>query len=87
MNKFADSRKLDRLLPKIREAPLENIREIWRMICHQAGDVGIRWLGRNDRYFLITQLLNRRDAWHPWLYQRCREVEESPDGHIDLWAR
>lgn len=59
----------------------------WEAVEHDFGDDGRRWLGRNDRFYLFVVLLNRPDAWKSWLYARCREVEASPDDHLDLWAR
>src|ERR1035437_4489533 len=44
-------------------------------------------LGCNHRYYLLTGLLDRRDALHPWLFDPPREVEAAPDGHLNLWAR
>ena len=46
-----------------------------------------RRLCREDLFFLLTVALNRGDADRPWLFERVREVEASPDGHLDLWAR
>lgn len=44
-------------------------------------------LGCNDRFFMLTGLCNRVDMIHPWLYERARELDADPDGHLDLWAR
>ena len=47
----------------------------------------LRFLAKSDLFFLLSRILRRPDIEHDWLYLRCREVQESPNGHLDLWAR
>ena len=47
----------------------------------------LRYLARTDLFFLLTEICGRRDIERQWLFDRCREVQLSPNGHLDLWAR
>lgn len=49
--------------------------------------VAIRTLAKSDLFFLLYWVCGRHDMWKPWLLERCREVQENPDGHLDLWSR
>jgi predicted phage terminase large subunit-like protein len=47
----------------------------------------LRNLCRTDLFFLLVYGLERPDADSQWCFDRCREVQEKPDGYLDLWAR
>lgn len=40
-----------------------------------------------DLFFLLVYGLGRPDADNDFVFARCREVQEAPDGHLDLWSR
>lgn len=47
----------------------------------------LRVMCRTDLYFLLRYALRRPDMQHPWIFARCREVQDAPNDFIDLWAR
>ena len=66
----------------------EALAEYNRLIHAPEGDDWlVAELGKVDLFYLMARLLRRPDICHEWLYARCREVEASPYGHLDLWAR
>lgn len=46
-----------------------------------------RGLGQTDLFFLLVFILKRTDLNKEWLFNRCRDVQRDPNGHLDLWAR
>jgi len=62
---------------------------VYDAVMKDEGCRGYVWaeLGRRDLFFLVTLLLGRSDVFHPWLYERCRDVEREEADVLDLWAR
>lgn len=72
----------------ILDVPFSEVFHEWEARTDSFQDIAaVRAFALYDRYFLLVQILGRKDCIHPWIYARCREVEKSPDGHLDLWAR
>ncbi len=47
----------------------------------------LRHLCRTDLFFLLRYGCSRDDIDRDWLFDRCREVQATPHGHLDLWSR
>lgn len=73
---------------KLWDLPLPELLEAWDEYDKGGTDLaGIRALALEDRFYLLVKVCRRHDALHPWIYDRCREVEKAPDNKLDLWAR
>jgi hypothetical protein len=53
----------------------------------QGEKAALRLLNKTDLFFLLVYTLNRHDIDNDWLFERCMEVEQRPNGMLDLWAR
>jgi len=47
----------------------------------------VKLLCLSDLYYLLVRACGRVDMLNEFAFERCREVETSPDGFVDLWAR
>ena len=51
-------------------------------------DAAERELCKCDLFYLLAYACGRADVRaSDFLFERCQEVQESPDGHLDLWSR
>jgi hypothetical protein len=77
-------------LPKTREAALALWDQV-RIAGEREGPEAMRHyaalLGRSDLFLLLFGLLRRPDVDHPWIFARTREIQQAPDGYLDLWFR
>lgn len=46
-----------------------------------------RYVSRRDLFFFLWFVLKRNDVFNPWLLERCKDVQNEPNGHLDIWAR
>lgn len=65
----------------------EQSNELYLQVLQDNDTEALRRLTREDLFFLLTIGCKRKDIDRDWLYDRCREVEKSPNGYLDLWAR
>jgi hypothetical protein len=72
---------------RLKTLPFAKAMAWYESVVPELSDAELRYLGAADRFFLMVGLMGRTDMKHPWVYDRCREVERDPDGYIDLWAR
>ena len=47
----------------------------------------LRDLFRTNLFMLLAAGCSRNDVMNAWVYERCFEIQKSPNGHLDLWAR
>lgn len=93
------------VIKAIRALSWEETIDFYQEVLASGDEERVRWLGRNDRYFLLGVLMQRPDVLGEvrasasaeeiraaemkarWCFDRCREVEATPDGYLDLWSR
>jgi len=71
----------------ILDLPFEEQVAVFEVVLAERRRADMRALATESLYFMLVGVLGRVDALHPWICERCREVQLDPDGRLDLWAR
>ncbi len=71
----------------MRGLTLDQSKRLYRQVLLDDDAAVLQRLCKEDLFFLLYIACKRKDIDHPWLYDRCREVEDEPYGCLDLWAR
>ena len=76
----------------LRKASLRQTLEAWKeaeSLGRKEGKLNqiVRLLCQRDLFYLLVRVCGREDMVNPFAYARTREVEERPNGMLDLWAR
>lgn len=75
-------------MPNDREKREERYRRLFRRCGGDNAVIGAtRHLCLHDLYFLLAFAMGRADMRRDWLFERCIEVQQAPNGYLDLWAR
>jgi predicted phage terminase large subunit-like protein len=86
----------DRLTPEevatLRALTLEQTIAYWDALEAEGKATGrlnsvVRLMCKSDLYYLLVRACKRVDMLNQFAFERVREVEASPNGHLDLWAR
>lgn len=70
-----------------RNAYFNNVHKQAEMLGRDELNKAMRGLCLNDLFYLLTRAFKRADINNDWLFERCCEIQASPDGYLDLWAR
>lgn len=75
------------MVSSVRELTRQQALQLYQQVLKDNDAETARRLCKEDLFFLLITGCKRFDMNNEWCYARVREVEASPNEHLDLWAR